>query len=206
MVVSMRFVSSAVGLSMSLVQCYGQPPTMAIDSTLKAVAPLAQTQEQDVKGWTAAIWGMSLQQLREAFPNAAAVKPPKRLAPIVVRLHCADVKIGMFAASANFIFPRDQDHLTAVQVTVGSEKSNLDRANAFDVLNRSLTEKYGQRTTSDTISAKLSRADEITRTVTWRLPSTMITLRWYELGPGSLVNPWGMVSVEYTERKSDKTL
>jgi hypothetical protein len=44
---------------------------------LAAAMGLGQTQEQDVKGWSTAKWGMSLQQIREAFPSAGVVKPAK---------------------------------------------------------------------------------------------------------------------------------
>jgi hypothetical protein len=141
---------------------------------------------------------MTLQQTRVAVPLARVVDPPAKDLGLLVRLESSPVQLGAFPAKAQFEFPADSDHLAAVQVSVDASK---DRPGAFESLNYSLTDKYGRPTSSDSVTDRNTYGDAIvTRSVIWRVKSSMITLEWIE-APSI-----GIVLVRYAERKPDPTL
>lgn len=162
-----------------------------------AVSVFAQ-QNPDATGWSLAKFGMSVDQLRQAFPAAQTVNPPQRDLGTLIRLAATPVQLGPYRASARFEFPPDQDRLTAVNLAVSDSAS---RPEAFESLKSSLIEKYGKPTGSDQTTERTAFGDYIvTRTVEWRVPSAMISLTWIEAGD------IGHVGVRYTERKPNPTL
>jgi hypothetical protein len=164
---------------------------------LAAAMGLGQTQEQDVKGWSTAKWGMSLQQIREAFPSAGVVKPAKEDYTAFGRLK-SHVMLATLHASAWFEFPADQDKLCAVNLDVDNARAN--RPQAFETLKSELTEQYGKPATSQSVSdGNASGSGAVTKSVVWRLTSTTITLTWSDYGDV------GFVSVRYAERRPDST-
>ena len=162
-----------------------------------AVAAIAQP-TPDATGWSAATWGMTAQQVQAAFPTARAVNPPQKDQGQLIRLQATAVQLGIYKASAQFEFQPDADHLTAVAVTVTQDTA---RSSAFDILKDGLTDKYGKPTSSDSTTEHNAFGNAIvTRTITWRVKSSMINLEWIEAGDV------GAVVVRYAERKPDPTL
>jgi hypothetical protein len=130
-------------------------------------------------------------------PPARSVDPQKDLGQII-RLESTAVKLADYQARAWFEFTPDQDHLSAVSVSVTQDTT---RSGVFDVLKDGLVEKYGRATSSDSVTDHNSYGSAIvTRTITWRVKSSMITLEWIES------RSVGMVTVRYAERKPDPTL
>jgi hypothetical protein len=147
-----------------------------------AVAAIAQT--PDAIGWSASKWGMTAQQVQAAFPTARAVNPPQKDQGQLIRLQSAPVQLGIYKASAQFEFQPDADHLTAVAVTVTQD-----------------TNRSSKPTSSDSTTEHNAFGNAIvTRTITWRVKSSMINLEWIEAGDV------GAVVVRYAERKPDPTL
>jgi hypothetical protein len=166
---------------------------------LTAVAAVASAQANpDATGWSAATWGMTAQQVQAAFPAARAVNPPEKDTGLFIRLASSPVQLGTFPAKAEFEFPPDRDYLSAVQVSVDASRNRPD---AFESLKSSLTEKYGRPTSSDSVTDYNTFGNAIvTKSVIWRVKSSMITLTWIE------ATSVGMVLVRYAERKPDPTL
>jgi hypothetical protein len=141
---------------------------------------------------------MTVQQVRESFPDSRAINPPQKDYGMLIRLQSGPVQLGIYPAFARFEFQPDQDRLCAVSVSLTDP---TPRSSAFDTLKSSLTGKYGKPTTSDSVTDQTTFGSYITtRTVQWRLQSSMVTLDWIETGDV------GHVGVRYAERKSDPTL
>lgn len=165
-----------------------------------AIAAIVGTTQElpDCTGWSLARWGMTTQQVRESFPAARAVDPPVKDLGTLIRLQAYPVQLSTYKARAQFAFPPDQDRLTAVSVTVTQD---TPRTSAFDALKQALVEKYGKPTSSDSTTEGTALGSAITtRTVIWRLRSSMVTLEWIEGGDV------GSVGVRYAERKPDPTI
>lgn len=161
-----------------------------------AVAALAQT--PDATGWSAAKWGMTAAEVQAAFPTVRPVNPPEKDLGQFIRLEAPAMQLGNYQATAKFKFPTDQDRLTAVNVSVSQDAA---RPSAFDALKDGLTAKYGKPTSSDTVSERTAFGSTIeTRSIVWRLKSSMVTLEWIES------KSFGIVTVRYAERKPDPTL
>jgi hypothetical protein len=97
-----------------------------------------------------------------------------------------------------FEYRPDQDRLTAVAATVTQD---TNRSSAFDALKEALTDKYGKPTSSDAVTDHNTFSDAIvTKTVQWRLKSSMVALEWIEAESA------GAVVVRYAGRKQDPTL
>jgi len=169
--------------------------TVRLFSLLALAAAMAfgQTQEQDIQGWSTAKWGMSLQQIREAFPSANVVKPAKEDDTAFGRLK-SRVMLATLHASAWFEFPADQDKLCAVNLDIDNARAN--RPQAFETLKTELTGHYGKPAMENSVSdPNAFGSGVVTKTVEWRLTSTLITLTWTDYGDA------GFLSVRYTERK-----
>jgi hypothetical protein len=144
----------------------------AVISTLAAVAAAAPPEAPpDTKGWREATWGMTQQQVLDAFKGEVIRnRPTPSLAPVRPegkgKLEIPSYEINGAPYAVSFGFD-DADHLTFV--FIASIKSSQA---AYAGLSKLLTEKYGPPTTED-------RGPK-TRKTLWRLPSTTIELE-YEL-------------------------
>jgi hypothetical protein len=164
---------------------------------LFAAAAIAQD-VPDATGWSTARWGMTLEQAKGAVSGS---RDPVRIEKdygLLTRLEASPVQLGPYPATARLEFQPDRDYLSAVSVKIADD---IPRASAYETLRQALVEKYGKPTSEDSTNDRNSFGSRsATKTVQWRLKSSMIVLTWSDYGD------IGYVSVRYSERKADTSL
>jgi len=157
-----------------------------------AVAGRAQTPADDPGGWTKAKWGMTVDQIKAAYPDAAQVP-----SLAVTRLRLPAYKINSYRFEVVFWFDasdtlqevalsdefsvegmkRLQDNqLTAAQRTYPISGAARGIENIKDDLLSSLTAKYGKF--SDHAVTEKGTQDEWL----WLFPTTTVKLTWRHAG------------------------
>jgi hypothetical protein len=133
-----------------------------------------ETAPSDVKGWQAATWGMTEQQILDAFPGQV-VRMEKPGPPNAARndtrvtLHIPKYEINGVDYGVNFGFDKD-GRLSLVALAADLKQgSEL----VFSGLSKLLTERYGAPTTDN---HTLRKRDTI-----WRLKSTTIELGYLRI-------------------------
>jgi hypothetical protein len=162
-----------------------------------AVAAIAQD-VPDATGWSAAKWGMTLEQAKDAIPGSRTPVKIEKDYGLLVRLEATSVKLGAYAAQACLEFQPDKDYLSAVSLKVAD---GIPRSSAYESLRQALIEKYGKPASEDSTSDRNAFGNvNVTKKVQWRLKSSTIVLTWSDYGD------IGYVAVRYSERKADSSL
>ena len=149
---------------------------MIAPSALHAQAP---SNPQDPGGWTAAKWGMTENQVLAAFRDQA-----RKLAQAVrygggsfASVRIDSVEIGVITYRVDFIFQPSDSTLEAVNLAPADESPGIAAA-AYDHLEQSLTQKYGQPGyRKDGDDARVT-SQMVRKVLTWRLMKTEISLSY----------------------------
>jgi hypothetical protein len=146
----------------------------------------------DTNGWGKVRWGMTVAEAKAALGDDAVVSTvvPGPNFTLIDRLTIKNVKIGDITASASIQTGRNSEVVCAVTINAAEMRDLASsRARTFDSLKRLLIEKYGAPKSED----RKPTGRGVEMAAIWTLPSTSITLRWYEI-PGSDL---GFVTIEY---------
>ncbi|MGA2986479.1 MAG: hypothetical protein ABSG32_21985 [Terriglobia bacterium] len=145
-----------------------------------------RSKPKDVNGWTKASWGMTREEIMEAFPGT---HPSKAV------LVSAPFKIGNDRFNAEFNFAVNSKLLDVVIISPMDEILLPD--DLFQRLELMLTEKYGSPTTR----ADPSLPDKEIISTSWAFPSTIISLNRISMhGP----IPENTVTISYLKNPSRK--
>lgn len=146
------------------------------------------------RGWSKAVWGMTVAELRAALPEAAPLPRPEPDLGTLGRLQLPAVDFGPVRAIATFQFDPAADRLVAIRLEADPK---LPKASTFALLRDALVEKYGRPTSEENTTDHTASGSRITtHTVQWNRRYTVIRLNWYDAGD------IGIVSARYSERKN----
>ncbi len=179
----------------------------AAAAVLLPAAALTQapaSEVQDLDGWRAAKWGMTEAEALAAFPGEAErLAKPERLGEGTATVGIPAYKIQSKEFAVVFGFDEKGGlHLVRITLTDNIAPGVL-HSGSFDLLETLLTEKYGKPTSSKDEQVTPSMSS---RTRMWRLPRTVINLKYtFSAGFGT-VKFFDVVMLTYTppSKEADK--
>jgi hypothetical protein len=127
----------------------------------------------DVKGWNNALWGMTESDLKELFKEniTDTSKKESRDGKTYYNLEIRNIDVDGVKLRVSFNMGVSDKKLKQVRLS-----HRVAMAESFDILEKSLTNQYGQPTSRD--DSESSR--NIKRSVAWHLPSTKIALSFLQ--------------------------
>ncbi len=138
----------------------------ALVLSLYVVLVLAAFAADDPGGWTGAKWGMTVNQVRAAVPDAQILtgpEAPRKIEGILSPLGIPTLQIGPIAWSVFFLFD-PAGKLTAVYLNTPTPGTA-----AFMATDLLLTERYGRPAEQKTDAGRTSQ---------WSFPTTVLQLRY----------------------------
>jgi hypothetical protein len=153
----------------------------------------------DPGGWTAAKWGMSLDQIRQAVPSAADLTTPEPARTLYIGgkkflaiLGVDPLDIAGFAWRAHFLL--DRQKLFAVVLMPGDKTATS--VQEFSRVEGLLVEKYGRPFERHVGSA--TEFPDI-RSAQWSFPTTTVTLTYTDYRPRLAMES---LDLEYVQRST----
>lgn len=148
---------------------------------------------RDIAGWSKARWGMTDDEILQAFPGEATrlEKTQQYGAGRVADVGIEDTEIDTYHFTVDFLLDGNTHKLVEVLLRL-KEKNPGIAANAFDALEKALTEKYGKPAYRKERAKPGLSGLETENWASWHFPSTMIDLRFTHM-PGVL----SMMAVKY---------
>jgi len=129
--------------------------------TMVAGLAFSQAKTQDVTGWAKIKWGMTIEDVRSAYPGATGDGTRERL-------FLEPVQIGDLSMNVSVSARTGTDRITKIEL------SNMDGGSRkFDGLKVLLIQKYGAPINEAT---KSDEANASVTTLLWTFPSASITL------------------------------
>jgi hypothetical protein len=123
----------------------------------------------DVKGWNNALWGMTESDLKELFKENITdtrKKNESRDGKTYTNLEIRNIVVDGVKLRVSFNMGISDNKLKQVRL------SRVAMTESFDILEKSLTNQYGQPTSRDDSES----SERIKRSVVWYFPSTKIEL------------------------------
>jgi len=132
----------------------------------------------DPGGWTAAKWGMTIDQVRAAVPDAQILtgnEPKRTINGVLSPLGVPSLEIGKVTWSVYFLFDQ-QGHLSAVEIN-----TDTPSVEAYIQTAQLLTERYGHPA-EETAGGR--------RSAQWTFATTTIQLRYTYLAAIQMETLW----------------
>jgi len=127
---------------------------------------VAQGQQTDVEGWGKVTWGMTMAEVKKAYPEAYPVNLPDK----TVKLQTQGPVISGYPFLVNFSFD-SAGRLTKIGLRLSDDNQATDTT--FQTLEKRLISKYGMPAKKDQNTGPTGSIHSV---VTWICPSTIIEL------------------------------
>ena len=170
---------------------------------LTALTGLGQTEiPKDVNGWSKAKWGMTEEQILQAFGGEVVREPSAKDDSFFAPIAIPTTKIGQFQFTVRFRLDPGTHQLCEVALLPVEQMYNYtgSRVNAtpevvFDELKELLTQKYGKPASTGPVYSGTVKVDD--DSAIWRFPSAKIELTY--IRPLTLGN---LIALDYVKNEN----